>query len=218
MQTHWAGKHPLTLYSFPELNPHRLLVIVHTHLDTHTPMHARTHELSVMHKFILSSADYNGRGLLSKAKPNSSPSIPTVLLWLALYPQERYQRGQLQKKESSLLDTAQDWKKKVDLDQKLTFPPEIITTSFRPDLIPWSASQRALFIIELAVPWEDAVCEAYECKTPRYTDLANEAEQKGWRTQVFPVEVSCRIFLAMSTTRPLKWMGVQGQALQQAIK
>lgn len=43
MQEHWAGKHSLTLYSFPELNPHRLLVIVAMHLDKDTHTHARTH-------------------------------------------------------------------------------------------------------------------------------------------------------------------------------
>lgn len=32
---------------------------------------------------------------------------------------------------------------KVDLDQKLTFPPEVITTSVRLDLVLWSASQKA---------------------------------------------------------------------------
>lgn len=32
-------------------------------------------------------------------------------------------------KESSLLDTARDWTMVFDLDQELTFPPEIITTS-----------------------------------------------------------------------------------------
>lgn len=42
MQEHWVGKHSLTLYSFPELNPHRLLVIVAMHLDKDTRTHACT--------------------------------------------------------------------------------------------------------------------------------------------------------------------------------
>lgn len=51
MQEHWAGKHSLTLYSFPELNPHRLLVIVAMHLDkdTHIRMHAPMHTHACTH-------------------------------------------------------------------------------------------------------------------------------------------------------------------------
>ena len=48
----------------------------------------------------------------------------------------------------------------VDLDQRLIFPSEIITTNLRPDLVLWSTSQKLLFIVELTVPWEAAVGEA----------------------------------------------------------
>ena len=106
----------------------------------------------------------------------------------------------------------------VDLDQKLIFPPEIITTSLRPDLVLWSTSQKAVFIVELTVPWEAAVGEAYERKRLKYADIAAEAEQRGWRARVFPVEVGCRGFVATSTTKLLKGMGVRGQAFQQAVK
>ena len=74
MQEHWAGKHPLTLYSFPELNPHRLLVIVHTHLDTHTYSKSQSGTNSHNQLPALMKKDS-----LSKATPNSSPSIPIVL-------------------------------------------------------------------------------------------------------------------------------------------
>ena len=114
--------------------------------------------------------------------------------------------------ETTLLDTARDWRMQVDLDQRLTFPPEIITSNLRPDLVLWSTSQKSLFIVELTVPWEAAVGEAYESKRLKYFDLATEAEQCGWRAQVIPVEVGCRVFVAMSTTKLLKGMGVQGQA------
>lgn len=76
--------------------------------------------------------------------------------------------------ETTLLDTARDWKMKVDLDQKL-IPPEIITTNLRPDLILWSTSQKLLYIVELTVPWESAVDEAYKRKCLKYTDIAAEA-------------------------------------------
>ncbi|KAJ8369781.1 hypothetical protein SKAU_G00098090 [Synaphobranchus kaupii] len=128
-----------------------------------------------------------------------------------------YLEAQPARRESNLLDTAQDWKMQVDLEQKLTFPPEIITTNLRPDLILWSTSQESLYILELTVPWEAAVGE-YKCKRLKYSDIAAEAVQRGRRTQVLPVEVGCRGFVARSTTRLLKGMGVRGQALRQAVR
>ncbi len=103
---------------------------------------------------------------------------------------------------TTFLDTARDWRMTVDLDQKLIFPPEIITTNLRPDLILWSTSQKLLYIVELTVPWESAVDEACERKSLKYTDIAAEAELRGWRTQVLPIKVGCR------GTRLLKSMGV----------
>ncbi len=120
--------------------------------------------------------------------------------------------------EITLLDTARDWKMQVDLDQKLRFPPEIITTNLRPDLILWSNSQKSLFIVELTVPWEAVIGEANERKRLKYSDVAAKAVQRGWQTQLLPVEVGCRGFVAMATTRLLKGLGVRGQALQQAIR
>ena len=52
-----------------------------------------------------------------------------------------------------------------------------------------STSQKTLFIVELTVPWEAAVGEAYERKRLKYSDIATKAEQRGWRAQVLPVEV-----------------------------
>uniref|UniRef100_A0A3B1JD36 Reverse transcriptase domain-containing protein n=1 Tax=Astyanax mexicanus TaxID=7994 RepID=A0A3B1JD36_ASTMX len=122
------------------------------------------------------------------------------------------------KMEPTLLDSARDWRMQVDLDQRLVFPPEIVTTSLRPDLVLWSTAQKSVFIVELTVPWEGAVGEAYERKRLKYSDLKADAEQRGWRAQVLPIEVGCRGFVATSTTKLLKVMGVRGQAFQQAAK
>lgn len=55
-------------------------------------------------------------------------------------------------------------------------------------------------------------------KETKYSDIAAEAEQHGWHTQVLPVKVRCRGFVAMSTTELLKGIGVRGQAFRQAVK
>ena len=52
----------------------------------------------------------------------------------------------------------------------------------------------------------------------KYSDLAAEASQNGWKTLIFPVEVGSRGYVATSTTSLLKKMGVRGRSLQQAIK
>lgn len=65
----------------------------------------------------------------------------------------------------------------ADLDRKLSFPPEIITTHLRPDLILWPTSQKHLYIIELTVLWEVAVEEA-ELLTYRMRRHNRDGEHK----------------------------------------
>ncbi|KAJ8353668.1 hypothetical protein SKAU_G00212350 [Synaphobranchus kaupii] len=82
----------------------------------------------------------------------------------------------------------------------------------------FSGPTPAVFIVELTVPWEDAIDVAYERKKLRYANLAAEAEERGWDVKLRPVEVGCRGFVASSTTRLLKEVGIRGQAQQNAIK
>ncbi|KAK0153977.1 hypothetical protein N1851_003944 [Merluccius polli] len=59
-----------------------------------------------------------------------------------------------QRERRSLLTPGCDWNLRVDLDRQLKFPPEITTTSLRPDIILWSPSVKAVILAELTVPWE----------------------------------------------------------------
>ena len=122
------------------------------------------------------------------------------------------------KSETGQLAMARDWKMLVDIGQQLIFPPEIAATTLRPDLVLWSPSLRSVNIIELTVPWESLTEEAYEPKKLRYTELAADAQQRGWKAKVYPVEVGCRGFVAYSTIRLLKDLGIHGQALRQATR
>ena len=85
-------------------------------------------------------------------------------------------------------------------------------------MVLWSPSRKAVYIIELTVPWENSVEEAYERKKLRYTELAADATQRGWNAKVWPVEVGCRGFVASSTIRLLKELGIHGQALRQTVR
>lgn len=150
---------------------------------------------------------------------NALPPLPTG--W---QPRPFVREGESQSHLSTVqsatgqLGKARDWKLLADLDKKLCFPVEITETNLRPDLVLWSASLKLIYIIELTVPWEGAVEEAYERKKLRYADLAVDVQQQGWRAEVRPVEVGCRGFIATSTSRLLKEMGVQGKAHRQAVR
>ena len=97
-------------------------------------------------------------------------------------------------------------------------PQEIVSTNLRPDIVLWSVSQRLVYFIELTVPFEDSVEEAYERKKLRYADLGAEAEQRGWKVRFCPVEVGCRGFVARSAVSLLGELGVRGQSLRKIVK
>ncbi len=147
--------------------------------------------------------------------PNSQPAVP----WKTPFVREGEKRGTRPAPlEAGQLTIARDWEMRVDLSQRLSFPPEIAVTNLRPDLVLWSKSCHRAFIVELTVPWEDSIEEAFERKRLRYANLAAEAEGRGWNVKVWPVEVGCRGFVARSTTGLLKEVGIRGQAQRRAIK
>ncbi len=85
----------------------------------------------------------------------------------------------------------------------------------------WSASLKLVYIIELMVPWESLVEEAFERKRVWYDELAAHVQQQGWRAKVRPVEVGCRGFVAASTSRLLAatfWVRKNGLFLVGLLK
>lgn len=74
---------------------------------------------------------------------------------------------------AATLSRANDWKILTDIARQLTFPPEIASTSLRPDLVLWST--KSVYIIELTVLWQDTLEEAYKFKELHYAELAAEA-------------------------------------------
>ncbi len=151
---------------------------------------------------------------------NSSPSKTSKAVSMVPFVREgeQYPGTSAAPSRKNQLEGARDWEMRVDLGQLLTVPPQIATSTLRPDMVLWSDSSRAVYFIELTVPWEDATDEAYERKKLRYSDLKAEAEQRGWRASVRPVEVGCRGFIATSTLNLLKELGIHGQALRRTIR
>ena len=109
------------------------------------------------------------------------------------------------------------WEMRADLNEQLVIPAYIVSTRLRPDLLLWSEVEKIVYFIELTVPWEDRVEEAYERKKARYAEMAAEAEQRGWRARVRPVEVGCRGFVAKSVIALLTELGIRGRCLKLAV-
>lgn len=82
----------------------------------------------------------------------------------------------------------------------------------------WSTKARSIHLIELTVPLEEGIEAAFERKKARYSELAAECREAGWKTNIYPVEVGCRGFLGLSTIRLLREAGVTGGRLRRATK
>ena len=84
--------------------------------------------------------------------------------------------------ETGVLTLTDDWELLVDLKPQRVFPPEITSTSSRPDIVIWSKKAKTVILIELTVPWEENMEAAHERKMLKYQDLTAECREKGWKT------------------------------------
>ena len=109
-----------------------------------------------------------------------------------------------------LLGTAGDWQMRADLKTRMQFPTEVASTNKRPDIVIWSPSSRQVIIVELTVPWEERMEDAFERKMGKYQELVADCQGRGWRVWCFPVEVGTRGFVGQSLWRALRVIGVIG--------
>ncbi|KAL1276035.1 hypothetical protein QQF64_035658 [Cirrhinus molitorella] len=90
-------------------------------------------------------------------------------------------------------------------------------TSLRPDIVLWSRGTKQVVLIELTVPWEERMEEAYERKLKKYQGLILESQQNGWKAWNLPVEVGCRGFAGQSLWRTLGLLGIEGMARKRLV-
>ena len=115
----------------------------------------------------------------------------------------------------SLLDRASDWKLLVDFQHKpYLFPPHIIATSERPDILLYSNSLRMIIFGELTCPAEEGIAEAKLRKQARYAELAETLRglKHSWTVHVLTLEVGARGFVARSTYTFLRKIGFTATA------
>ena len=103
-------------------------------------------------------------------------------------------------RKPSLLEGCTDWHVATDLKHNFIFPIEIALTTKRPDIVIWSVKAKKVFVIELTVPFEENFDWAHQRKLEKYEDLREQCVINGWLTNIFPIEVGCRGFIANSAS------------------
>ena len=98
----------------------------------------------------------------------------------------------------------------------LIFPPEIASTTQRPDIAIYSKSKKIVVLIELTCPLEDRISTAHELKKDRYLELLSNCRCNGWTAFHFPVEVGSRGFVAYSLTSCLQKLGFSSYLAKKA--
>ena len=120
--------------------------------------------------------------------------------------------------EIGLLVAARDWELLVDLKGQLKFPPDVATTTLRPDVLLLSRATKRVVLIELTVPWEERIEEAQERKKTKYQPLLDECRQRGWKTWNLPVKVGSWGFAGQSLWRAFGVLGITGMTRRRAIE
>ena len=118
----------------------------------------------------------------------------------------------------TILRPSREWQMSMDLGKQLVFLREITTTTLRPDIVIWSAVERRVLIFELTIPWEEDMTAAQERKHLKYSELAAECQEAGWKAKVYPVEVGCRGFVSKAIVQLLRGAGMTGSNLRRAVK
>ena len=112
-------------------------------------------------------------------------------------------------KETDILKNASDWKLLVDEEHsQIVFPPEIVETAKRPDITIFSTQTKNVIIIELTVPAEENLANAFARKKCKYQDLVAECENNGWSVNYFPVEVGSRGIYSTTISKCLASLGI----------
>jgi hypothetical protein len=110
----------------------------------------------------------------------------------------------------SLLTGANDWTMLMDLGPKLIFPPEINSTTDRPDIVIYSPSLHKVIIVELTCPAEEGIQAASIRKKAKYLDLItaiNKDDANPWTASLHTIEMGARGFVSFSLPRFLRGIG-----------
>ena len=77
-----------------------------------------------------------------------------------------------------------------------TIPPDILTTTSRPDLVFVYRESKQIKLFELTCSFENNIDSANKLKFEKYEDLKKDLEKSGWRTELVPFEVGSRGYIS----------------------
>lgn len=116
------------------------------------------------------------------------------------------------------LDGASDWKLSVDIANSLLFPPEIVATDQRPDIVMWSNALKKVILIELTCPAEEGMDAAKLRKETRYMKLLEQIKENGWIPHLWTIEVGARGFVGRSFSNCIGKLGLVNREIRTLCK
>ena len=119
---------------------------------------------------------------------------------------------------TTVLGGAKDWVVMCDLKTQLVFPALVAITNQRPDMLIISQTSKKIILVELTCPWEENAESAHEAKLTKYEELRCNAEENGWVTRVYAVEVCCRGYVSGTLRSCLFALGCSNTSIRSAIK
>ena len=108
-----------------------------------------------------------------------------------------------------------NWEVSMDLDGKFFFP---IATKKRPDMVLWCEERKVIKLIELTVPWESNIDDAWYRKDLKYDSLVDLCEDNGWEASCHPIEVGVRGFIGRRVFSLLRELGFQNKEQKAIVK
>ena len=137
---------------------------------------------------------------------------------------EFVRKGEKKKKKkeenTGLLDTANDWVCSIDLRGKQApFPPHILLTAERPDIVIYSNSTKRVILVELTSPAEENMESWREKKKTKYEILADSIrESSDWKVYVDTIEVGARGFVAKTAIASGLKLGLDYKSSRAMVK
>jgi hypothetical protein len=122
-------------------------------------------------------------------------------------------------RSKSLLAAANDWQLLIDFDcNRMLFPPTIVATSQRPDVVLWSARTKTVIMAELTCPAEENFIKAHDRKMKRYTDLEEQIRVATWTPVLRTIEAGARGFVSHRFQKLFRELGFSSKEATGACK
>ena len=124
-----------------------------------------------------------------------------------------------QTRSKFLLAATNDWQLLIDFDSnQMLFPPTIVATSQRPDVVLWSARTKTVIMTELTCPAEENFQKAHVRKMDRHQSLCEQIRIAGWKPVLRTIEAGARGFVGLRFNKFFRELGFSNREATGACK